>query len=404
MMNQLETATVPWVLELHAPYLLDPIKVFVKERVIVGRHVPGQAEPDVDLGASATNDHPVARHHLALYSDGGDLMVMDLNSDSGTSLNGQALLPNEGYPLVHGDQLRLGRLSLEVQVILSPTSGGAMHYEPGLNLHDQTAPRDDQWVLIVEHDSEIAQVLCEVMRQAGFITKTAHDVVSAIRAFSQAQPNAIILDLNLPDMDGLEFCRYVRRDVLHNTVPILAVSRSNEAKAALQAGADLVMDKPLNGSDLRDVMVALVNQHENSIHAITTRRLTFETPFNVFPPDTRRQGTIIFVTGFENDPIILNSQKSTSFGRKPGSGSIGSQTHIDLTRYDAANCGVSRVHMFLHHHDGDIFIEDVDSRNHTYINGVAITPFERVLLQNGDEIRLGHLRMYMYFFEDDTAQ
>jgi hypothetical protein len=150
--------------------------------------------------------------------------------------------------------------------------------------------------------------------------------------------------------------------------------------------------------------VALVNQHENSIHAITTRRLTFETPFNVFPPDTRRQGTIIFVTGFENDPIILNSQKSTSFGRKPGSGSIGSQTHIDLTRYDAANCGVSRVHMFLHHHEGDIYIEDVDSRNHTYINGAAITPFERVLLHNGDEIRLGHLRMYMYFFEDDTTQ
>lgn len=208
-------------------------------------------------------------------------------------------------------------------------------------------------------------------------------------------------------MDGLEFCRYVRRDVLHNTVPILTISvgsPSNEAKDALLAGADLVMDKPLNGNDLREVMVALVNQHENSVHAITTRRLTFETPFNVFPPDARHQGAIIFVAGFENEAIILNGQKSASFGRKPGSGSIGSQSHIDLTRYDAANCGVSRVHMFLHFQDGDIYIEDVDSRNHTYLNGSAITPFERVLLQNGDEIRLGHLRMYMYFFEDGAVQ
>lgn len=407
MMNQLETVNAPWVVELHAPHLLDPLKVFVKDRVVVGRSVLGEAKPDIDLGASDAHDHPVAPHHLALYCDEGALKVMDLDSGTGTTLNAQQLLPHQGYSLAHGDQLRLGRLSLEVQVVLSPTSGGAMYYEPGLNLHDQTAPRDDQWILIVEHDPDIAQVLGEVMRQAGYTTKIVRDVVSAIRTFSQSQPNAIILDLNLPDMDGLEFCRYVRRDVLHNTVPILAISadnRSHDAHDIMLAGADLVLDKPLNTSDLRDVIVALVNQHENGVHAISTRRLPNETPFNVFPPDTRRQGAIIFVAGFDSDPIILNVQKSTSFGRKPGTGSIGSHTHIDLTRYDAANCGVSRVHMFLHQHDDKIFIEDVDSRNKTYVNGEAITPFKHVLLHNADEIRLGHMRMYIYFFEDSVTE
>jgi CheY-like chemotaxis protein/pSer/pThr/pTyr-binding forkhead associated (FHA) protein len=404
MIRQLDTtASIPWVIDLHAPHLVSPLRVFIRDRAMVGRSIPGESAPDVDLGAAETEEHPVSCEHLMVYREGDGLMVMDMESEGGTSLNDQSLPPYTGKSLHHGDQLCLGRLQLHVDVILSPNKGGAMHYQSSLNLHDRTQPGKDQWILIVEDDSRFAQVLADIMHEAGYTTKIARDVVGAMRAFSQSQPNAVILDLNLPDMDGLEFCRYVRRDVLHNTIPILAInssSYSGDANDALRAGADMLMEKPLNASDLRDVMVGLVNQHENSTHAIRTRRLAHETPFNVFPQETRRQNAILFVAGCENEPIILNGQKSVSFGRKSGTGSIGSHTHVDLTRYNAANYGVSRVHMFLHQEDGEFYIEDVGSRNHTYINGEMVCPFEHTPVENGDEIRLGHLRMYIYFIMD----
>ena len=88
---------------------------------------------------------------------------------------------------------------------------------------------------------------------------------------------------------------------------------------------------------------------------------------------------------------------------KPGGETLGSETHIDLTRYDAINCGVSRVHMFLHCLDNQFYVEDVDSRNGTFLNGNAIPSFQMTPVRNGDEIRLGHLRMYIYLIEDTVA-
>jgi CheY-like chemotaxis protein len=395
---------IPWVIELRAPHLLQPVKVFVEDRVIVGRSVPGQRQqPDIDLGASEADDHPVAARHIALCTKGDLLMAIDLNSSSGTFLNGMRMTPNIPYPLQHGDQLRLGRLKLDVDVVISPSTSGGMHYQPGLNLYDQTQPGDNQWILIVEDDSEIADLLSRLMENAGYTARTCGDVVNAMRIFSQQQPNGIILDMNLPDMDSLEFCRYVRRDVLHPTIPILAINTRlgmNNATEAMQAGADVVMEKPLRADDVRDVVIALVNQHEKGADGVSTRRLAHVTPFEVFPPGTRHQGAVLFVANFDRDPILLTGEKSISLGRQPGTGALGSHTHLDLSKYDAANCGVSRVHAYLHYQDRQYYVEDVGSRNGTFLNGQQVEPYEYTLLHNADEIRLGMLRMYVYFFED----
>jgi DNA-binding response OmpR family regulator len=400
----IDTMVIPWVIELRAPHLLHPIKVSIEERVTVGRSIPGSAKcPDVDLGASDAKDHPIAEQHLSLYNEGERLMVMDMGSAHGTMLNGEALIPFIGHKLSHGDRLALGRVHLEVNVLLSPASSGGMHYRPGLNLYDETPPSEDQWILIVEHDTELADALVKLMEQTGYGTRVCHDIVSAMRIFGQRQPNAMILDLNMPDMDGLEFCRYVRRDVLHSTIPILALScptGTADNDQTMQAGADVVMARPLNATDLCDVIVGMVNQYETSPDAIRTRRLPNVTPFHVVPPEKQRRGVVMFVQNHENDPITLTGQQAVSFGRQEGTDSLGSKTHIDLSRYGAATYGVSRVHMFLHCEDGQFYIEDVGSRNHTYINGEMIPAYEYTSVHNGDEIRLGNLRMYLYLFED----
>jgi CheY-like chemotaxis protein len=403
------TFEIPWVIELHNPQVTQPLKVCVQDRVTLGWGMTdNNLKPDISVQLVNGQDPSISYQHLMFYCEDSTLMVMDLNSENGSAINSQPLEPSVGYRLTHGDQLRLGDLEFNVDVVLFPNSLDENEADTQPSLQDMSSPSSKQWVLVVEDDPDIARIIAQMIEQAGYMAKTVRDVVSAIRIFSQKQPNAVILDFKLPDLDGIEFCRYVRRDVLHSTLPIIAIqanNSSNEAAQALQAGVDLVMERPLNASHLRDMTMALINQHENSTHAIRTRRLVQPTPFNVFPQDARPQGALIYVAGQDNDPIFINaaSHKSISFGRKPGSESLGSESHVDLTRYDAINCGVSRVHMFLHYLDDQFFIEDADSRNGTFLNGMPLQSYQLTPVGNGDEIRLGHLRAYVYFIEDTAA-
>ncbi|MEO8609874.1 MAG: FHA domain-containing protein [Chloroflexota bacterium] len=402
------SSTIPWVIELRSSHWAQPMRVSICNSVIVGRGMDGAVpQPDVDLELWDSSNS-VSCHHVLLYREDDALMVMDLNSDHGTALNGQRLETSVGYRITNGDQLTIGTLQTDVRILLAPVAMNASQEQPEINMRDMSTPAQNQWVLIVEHDAAIAQILAQLIEDVGYSVKTVRDEVSAMRVFSQKQPNAIILDLHLPDMDGLEFCRYVRRDVLHGTIPILVVNTGELpylSNDVTQAGADVMLESPLNAVSLRDMTIALINQHENSAHAVRTRRLPNPTPFTVLPPDTRHHGLVVYVVGQENEPIVLKAseQKSVSFGRKPGGETLGSETHVDLTRYDAINCGVSRVHMFLHCLDNQFYIEDVDSRNGTFLNGSAIPSFQMKPLQNGDEIRLGHLRMYVYLIEDSVA-
>jgi pSer/pThr/pTyr-binding forkhead associated (FHA) protein len=60
--------------------------------------------------------------------------------------------------------------------------------------------------------------------------------------------------------------------------------------------------------------------------------------------------------------------------------------------------------MTLHYRDGKFYVEDLDSVNGTYLNGDPLPPREPAELSNADEIRLGQLRMYIYFLTDkDTG-
>ena len=57
-------------------------------------------------------------------------------------------------------------------------------------------------------------------------------------------------------------------------------------------------------------------------------------------------------------------------------------------------------HMLLHQHETGFYIEDQDSVNGTFLNGDPVTPRTPMPVKNADEIRLGQLRMYIYFLED----
>jgi two-component system alkaline phosphatase synthesis response regulator PhoP len=118
---------------------------------------------------------------------------------------------------------------------------GISAVNPGLYNHDVNAS-----VLIVEDEAELAQVLRDYLERAGFRVQTVHDGVAAISQFQHKPADIILLDLNLPGMDGLDVARQVRRK---SDVPIIMVTarvEETDRLVGLEIGADDYVVKPFS--------------------------------------------------------------------------------------------------------------------------------------------------------------
>ena len=105
-------------------------------------------------------------------------------------------------------------------------------------------------ILIVEDDSSITGFVQTVLETGGYQVLTADRCVQGLLVFTSHTPDLVVLDLGLPDMDGAEFIRRVRRD---SAVPIIVLSaRSDEIDkvAALDAGANDYITKPFGTAEL----------------------------------------------------------------------------------------------------------------------------------------------------------
>lgn len=397
-----ETLPNLWVVELTSPQLTAPLRVRIEKEIVIGRDVPGDSrKPDVDLAPYGAEELGVSRLHAAIHAENDKLMVIDLNSNNGTFLNGNRLKADEKYFIKHSDQLMVGRMKLDMKVILSPEYGGGIHKQPSLQLYDQVQPGKGQLVLIIHKDPEVAAVLAKLMEKAGYTTRVNHEVVGAIRSYNQRRPNAVIIDPVLPDMSGLEFCRYIRRDVMQNTMPVVVINTTEmnvNISEIMQIGADIYLERPISARELRHVISSLITQHEKGNSAMYTKHLVGTAPLRAVPPETRRNAAVMFVAGYSDSPIVLTMQGAMTFGRMAST--AGLKSHVDLSRYEAANSGVSRVHVTLHYKNDTFYVEDMNSVNGTYVNGDPVKPSTHTELHNGDEIRLGQLRMYIYFLTD----
>ena len=92
--------------------------------------------------------------------------------------------------------------------VMDTTASQARAPEAGIRRADGSPVR----VLVVDDEPSLAELLASVLRYEGWEIKTAADGSTAVRAARELQPDAIVLDMMLPDFDGLEVLRRVRRD------------------------------------------------------------------------------------------------------------------------------------------------------------------------------------------------
>ncbi|MBI4567808.1 MAG: response regulator [Planctomycetes bacterium] len=116
-------------------------------------------------------------------------------------------------------------------------------------------------VLVVDDDDLVISVITRALKGFGYrtaIASTGYEVGFAIRDFA---PDVVLLDINLPDINGIEVCKKIRADESRSRIKIIAISASNDQAAIdaiSEAGADDFMPKPISMEQMRERIVELV--------------------------------------------------------------------------------------------------------------------------------------------------
>ena len=125
-----------------------------------------------------------------------------------------------------------------------------------------TAPSPTSYIAIVDDDAAIRSALGRALRMENYDVELFEDGSSALKSIQLRAPDAIVLDLQLPDIDGLEICRRIRRS--GDTTPILMLTARdavNDRVAGLDVGADDYLVKPFDLAELLARLRALLRRH-----------------------------------------------------------------------------------------------------------------------------------------------
>src|SRR4030042_4339991 len=103
-------------------------------------------------------------------------------------------------------------------------------------------------LLIIEDEPELVRVLRSYLEQAGYIVLPALRGDTGLTTWEDKHPDLVILDLNLPGMDGLDVARHIRRDETRRTPIIMLTARIDEVDQlpGLALGADDYIPKPFS--------------------------------------------------------------------------------------------------------------------------------------------------------------
>src|SRR4051812_45850684 len=120
---------------------------------------------------------------------------------------------------------------------------------PDENVEAPTMPR----VLVADDDSTNRELLIELLSSAGFETAVAEDGKQCIEVFRAWQPDLLLLDVEMPHVDGFKVCEILKADQASRLTPIVLVtarSATEDRVRGIEAGADDFLTKPVERSEL----------------------------------------------------------------------------------------------------------------------------------------------------------
>jgi two-component system OmpR family response regulator len=152
-------------------------------------------------------------------------------------------------------------------------------------------------VLVVDDEPSLAELLSSVLRYEGWDVQTAADGLSAVRMAREFRPHAVVLDVMLPDLDGLEVLRRLRQDQSRVCVLFLTARDAVEDRVAgITAGGDDYVTKPFSIEEVLARLRGLLRRadltHKHSENELAVADLTMDEESR----EVRRGGELIDLT------------------------------------------------------------------------------------------------------------
>jgi two-component system OmpR family response regulator len=132
------------------------------------------------------------------------------------------------------------------------------------------APTRNATVLVVDDEDSLTDLVSSALRFAGYDVATADNGFDALRAVNERAPDLVVLDVNMPEMDGFEVCRRLRRD--GNSVPVIFLTARDgidDKRVGFRRGGDDYLTKPFSLEELGLRIEALLRRAET--HAPPSR-------------------------------------------------------------------------------------------------------------------------------------
>src|SRR5512134_3752232 len=124
-----------------------------------------------------------------------------------------------------------------------------------------------QLVLVVDDEPKVARLARDYLEKHGFRVLTAGDGQSALAAARREKPDLVILDLMLPNIDGREVCRILRRESAVPIIMLTALSEEIDQVTGLEIGADDYITKPFSPRALVARVRSLLRRVQGDVQA-----------------------------------------------------------------------------------------------------------------------------------------
>ena len=196
-------------------------------------------------------DQLIGRQEIVVKSVGPQLSTVN-------NISGATILPNGEVALI-----------LDLNTLIRSNLAFKQRGEDEQLLQPRTAPELQQKpvnVMIVDDSITVRKVTERLLKRHNFETLTAKDGVDALTQLLEVLPDIMLLDVEMPRMDGYELATAIRNDERLKHLPIIMItSRTGEkhVERAMNIGVNMVMGKPYHETDLLENIDTLLNRHSN---------------------------------------------------------------------------------------------------------------------------------------------
>ena len=121
-------------------------------------------------------------------------------------------------------------------------------------------------ILIVDDEPDVTELLKYKLEQDGHLCQVVNNPLSFISVAREFNPNLILLDIMMPELNGLQLCKIVRSDPKMNTIPIIFLTARGEVEdriKGLESGGDDYISKPFNTKELMLRVANILNRNQS---------------------------------------------------------------------------------------------------------------------------------------------